>query len=86
MEFSASSGNLEWRPSTPLGLGIFKGWLGCSRAARCVRIVKISCVVQGIQLVLQILNLSQEDSVPAAQESSQFSIVWLYLFLAADTS
>ena len=36
------------------------GNVGCSRAARCLRIVKLSCVGQGIHLVLRLLNLSQE--------------------------
>ena len=35
------SGNPESCLSIPMGLGIFKGWLGCSNAARCLRIVKI---------------------------------------------
>ena len=36
------------------------GNVGCSRAARCLRIVQISCVGQRVHLVLQILTLSQK--------------------------
>ena len=50
-------------PIIPRGLGILMGWLGTwgySRAARSFRIIKFSCVAQGILLVRQALNLSQE--------------------------
>ena len=57
-----SSGNPEWRLIIPWRLGILMGCrnVGYSRVARSFRIMKFSCVIQGIQLVLQVLNLSHK--------------------------
>ena len=89
IEFRVSSGNPASRLGIPLGIRNLQGSagnVGCSRAARCLRIVKISCIAQGIHLVLQILKLSQEVTPkrripPVARMIRHFSGVWLYLFL-----
>ena len=88
MEFRVSSGNPESRLRIPSGTRNIPGStgnVGRSKAARCLRIVKISCVGQGIHLVLQILNLSQElppsgrISSPVAWTIHQFLVVLLHL-------
>ena len=63
------------------------GNVGCSRAARCLKSLKISCINQGVLLVMQILNLSQElthnGKIPLllpGRTIRQFQIVWLYQF------
>ena len=61
--FRVSSGNPESRLRVPLGLGILKEFTGNverSRTARCLRIVKFSCVRRRIHFVLEILDLSHE--------------------------
>ena len=61
IEFRVSSGSPESRLSIPLVLGNIQRLAGnvvCSRAARCVRIIKNSCIGQRIHLVLQVLSFS----------------------------
>ena len=95
LEFRVSSGNPESRLSIPSGTRNTQrlaGNVGCSRTARCFRIVKISCVGQGIHLVLQILHLSQELTHRRTilfllhREFIDFQVSGSICFFAADPS
>ena len=72
-----------WTASETRNTQGLTGNVGYSRNARNLKITKLSCVVQEIHLVLQVLNLNQRLtlSFSAALRVYQFSTVELHPFL-----